>query len=422
MKIKVKQAPFEKVMQLKRPKRKKVKKPNILLTTIVRILAAAELKRVKFTYTEIDMDKVGNKPCLILMNHSSFIDLKIVSKIFYPKKYNIVCTSDGFVGKEWLMRLLGCIPTNKFITDIRLALYMKDAFKKGCSVLMYPEASYTFDGCNGVLPSRLGVLIKKLGVPVVTIITKGAFSYDPLYNCLQKRHNVPVSAQVKCLLTTEQTEQLSTEQIDNMLNEEFTFDNFRWQQQNKIKIVDEFRADGLNRILYKCPHCKAEGYTRGQGENLTCNNCGKIYHLDEYGYITAFDRDSAFVHIPDWYNYQRRQVREEILQGKYKLDIQVDICMMVNYKAIYKVGEGRLTHDVNGFVLDGCEGELHYEQSPLSCYSLYSDYYWYEIGDVICIGNKDALYYCFPKNCGDVVAKTRLAVEELYKLKKSKQI
>jgi hypothetical protein len=37
---------------------------------------------------------------------------------------------------------------------------------------------------------------------------------------------------------------------------------------------------------------------------------------------------------------------------------------------------------------------------------------------MICIGNQDALYYCFPQNSGDVVAKTRMAAEELYKLKK----
>ena len=37
---------------------------------------------------------------------------------------------------------------------------------------------------------------------------------------------------------------------------------------------------------------------------------------------------------------------------------------------------------------------------------------------MICIGNQDALYYCFPQGGGDVVAKTRLAAEELYKLKK----
>ena len=46
------------------------------------------------------------------------------------------------------------------------------------------------------------------------------------------------------------------------------------------------------------------------------------------------------------------------------------------------------------------------------------DYHWYEIGDVISIGNKDALYYCFPK--GDVsVTKTRIAAELLYEMKKA---
>jgi N-acetylmuramoyl-L-alanine amidase len=90
--------------------------------------------------------------------------------------------------------------------------------------------------------------------------------------------------------------------------------------------------------------------------------------------------------------------------------------MMVNTKAIYKVGEGILQHSKNGFVLDGCDGKLHYEQKPKSSYSLYSDYYWYEIGDVICIGDMKTLYYCFPKTDNDVVAKTRIATEEIFKL------
>ena len=111
-------------------------------------------------------------------------------------------------------------------------------------------------------------------------------------------------------------------------------------------------------------------------------------------------------------------IKKEILEGKYNLDIPVDIYMLVNTKAIFKVGEGNLKHNKDGFVLDGCDGKLHFEQKPKASYSLYSDYNWYEIGDMIGIGNQDVLYFCFPKNCGDVVAKTRLAQEELYKLKK----
>ena len=85
------------------------------------------------------------------------------------------------------------------------------------------------------------------------------------------------------------------------------------------------------------------------------------------------------------------------------------------------VGSGRLTHTAEGFTLTGCDGKLSYTQGPLACYSLYADYYWYELGDVICIGNNDTLYYCFPQG-GDVVAKTRIATEELYKMKKRRPV
>ena len=109
-------------------------------------------------------------------------------------------------------------------------------------------------------------------------------------------------------------------------------------------------------------------------------------------------------------------MRKELEDGSYELDVAVDICMMIDTKTIYKVGEGRLRHTSEGFHLTGCDGRLDYSQKPMASYSLYSDYFWYEIGDMICIGNTEVLYYCFPKDCGDVVAKTRLAAEELYRL------
>ena len=420
MKIKTKRLPYEKVMALPRSKHRNPLKPLFLLQLVVRVLAVFDLFPTKFTYKTHGMEKIGkNEPCLILMNHSSFIDLKIVSRIFFPKRYGIVCTSDGFVGQSWLMRLLGCIPTQKFVSDVSLIRDMEYLLKKKkVSVLMYPEASYSFDGTATPLPRKMGVLLKKLNVPVVTVITQGAFARDPLYNCLQKR-KVTVRADVTCLATKEELKTLTVAELDARLDAAFSFDNFRYQQENKICVDEPFRADGLNRILYKCPHCNTEGQTVGEGITLTCNHCGKVYTLDEYGYLQA--EDAAFTHIPDWYAWQRQQVHKELEEGTYRLEKDVEIGILVNTKALYMVGEGKIVHDENGFRLTGCDGKLQYEQGPLACYSLYSDYYWYEIGDVICIGNHDALYYCFPKD-GDVVAKTRLAAEELYKLKKRRKV
>lgn len=420
MKIKTKRRSYEQVMAMPRAKHREPLRPLWLLQAVVRVLSIFDLRPVKFSYTTEGMEKIGeNEPCLILMNHSSFLDLKIVSRIFYPKRYGIVCTSDGFVGKPWLMRLLGCIPTQKFVSDISLIRDMENMLKKKkTSVLMFPEASYSFDGTATPLPRKMGVLLKRLGVPVVVITTQGAFTRDPLYNGLQKR-KVAVSAKVRCLATPEELKSLSVSQLDKMLDDVFCFDNFRWQQEKGVVIDEPFRADGLHRILYKCPHCGAEGRTAGKGISLKCHNCDTEYELTETGFLRARNADTYFDHIPNWYAWERGQVRQELEKGTYLLDTPVEIGMMVNYSAIFMVGSGRLTHTSEGFTLTGCDGKLHYTQSPLSSYSLYADYYWYEIGDVICIGNKDALYYCFPKN-NTPVAKTRLATEELYKMKKAR--
>ena len=91
--------------------------------------------------------------------------------------------------------------------------------------------------------------------------------------------------------------------------------------------------------------------------------------------------------------------------------------VLKDFKNIYDIGYGKLTHTLNGFTLRSDDSRLEYTQSAKASYSLYSDFYWYSIGDIICIGNNKMLYYCFPENSNYSVAKARLAAEELYKLK-----
>ena len=417
MKIRTQKKAYEKVIALPKAKHHKPLCPNFLLQTVIRIASLPDLWATNFKFTKHGMEKVKGQPCLILMNHSCFMDLMIMSRIFYPRKYGIVCTTDGFVGMEWLMRLLGCIPTQKFVSDVSLIRDMEYMLKeKKTSVLMYPEASYSFDGTATALPRKMGVLLKKLGVPVVTVTTHGAFTRQPLYNNLRKR-KVQVTADVRCLVTAEELKTKTVRELDEMLDEAFTFDGFAWQKENGVEVKDNTRADGLERILYKCPHCGTEGKMQGKGTTLTCGHCRKTWEMDTLGQLHAVDGETEYAHIPDWYAWERSEVRRELEEGAYSLETDVDIGMMVDYKAIYMVGQGHLSHSDEGFRLTGCDGKLEYSQGPLACYGLYADYYWYSIADVICIGNADALYYCFPKD-GTSVAKTRMAVEELYKMKK----
>ena len=422
MKIKTREMPYEEVIKLKYSVHKNPGKPLGILKLLIKFLSDSDLKKANFSCDYLGMERRKEKePCLVLMNHSSFIDLEIAEKLWFPDPLQIVCTSDGFVGKEMLMRLIGCIPTQKFVTDLVLIKDIKYALTKlKSSVLMYPEASYSFDGTATPLPESLGKLIKKLKVPVVMISTEGAFSRDPLYNMLQLR-KVNIHAAMTYLLSPEEIENMSVEKINEILAEQFSFDHFKWQQDNHVNISEPFRADGLNRVLYKCPSCNTEGKMMGKGVALKCENCDTAYELDEYGKLVCTNGDGKFSHIPDWYRWERECVKNELENGSYKLETPVDICMMVDRKCIYKVGEGVLKHTSEGFMLTGCDGKLNYSQTPQASYSLYSDYFWYELGDMICIGDMKTSYYCFPKGAGDIVAKTRLAQEELYKLDRIKR-
>lgn len=420
MKIKTVQMRYEDVLALPAEAHEKPGRQSVVLRTLLKVLSCVDLKCAGFTCRRIGMEKLKpDTPCLVLMNHSSFIDLEIASFLLFPRSFHIVCTQDGFVGKNRLMRSLGCIPTKKFITDVALVRDMLYTVKElGSSILMYPEASYSFDGTATPLPESLGKCLKLLKVPVVMIRTRGAFLRDPLYNGLQIR-NVKVSAEMEYLLSPEEIAEKSVDELNQILQKQFTFDHFKWQQEKRIRIAEPFRADGLNRVLYQCPNCGKEGKMLGKGVKLTCGLCKKEYELTEYGFLKAEEGETEFSHIPDWYRWERECVRKELEDGTYRMELPVAVYMLVNTKCVYRVGTGTLFHSRDGFYLTGCDGKLHYRQEPLASYSVYSDFFWYEIGDVICIGNDRAQYYCFPQNCGDVVAKVRLACEELYKMIKS---
>ena len=164
MKINTRKLPYEEVLKLPRLQHRNPLKPSRFLATVVRVASAPTLWKSGFSYTTERMELVGDQPCLILMNHSSFTDMKLAFGIFYPKPLGIVTSVDAMSGiLGVLMRFLGCTPTHKYVADMTLVRDIEYMLKKNkTSVLMYPEAGYSFDGRATALPRMMGVLMKRL--------------------------------------------------------------------------------------------------------------------------------------------------------------------------------------------------------------------------------------------------------------------
>jgi len=359
-------------------------------------------------------------PFLLLCNHNAFQDFKVAYTLLGKNKANFVVAIDGFIGREWLLRKVGCICKRKFTNDIVLVKHLAKIIKKGNVAAIYPEARYSLCGTTAVLPKSIGKLAKFLKVPVVTLICNGHHVNSPFWNSAYDRGVAPTEATYKLLLTKEQVQTLDADEINKLIVKEFQYDDFKWQKDNKIEINDPHRAEGLHRVLYQCPNCGKEYVMESNGTKLKCSSCGKEWEMSPLGELKATDGKDIYTHIPDWYEWERANIRKEVEAGTYssgELDCVVD--SLPNAKKFIRLGKGKLIHDMNGFKVTGVDSEgdkFEMIKDVPSLYSCHIEYqYLFKHGDCIDLNTLEDTFYIYPQGAKFCVTKMAIATEELYR-------
>ncbi|MBR6765092.1 MAG: hypothetical protein IKM06_01275, partial [Clostridia bacterium] len=282
---------------------------------------------------------------------------------------------------------------------------------------MYPEARYSPCGTTAFLPEALGKLVKMNKVPVVTVVHRGNHLYAPFWN-FRKKRNVPMHTTFTGLLSAEQVQKMSADEINKAIKDALWYDDYKYQKDNNILIKEEYRAEGLHKVLYQCPHCKAEFKMESKGSELFCTECGKRWHWHENGMLQAENGETEFEHIPDWFNWEREQVKEQIESGNYSFSDEVDVFSLPRVWRYIPLGKATLTHNIEkGFVLHGhYRGkDYHIERTPLQTNSLHVEYDFGPIDsrDYVDISTENDSFYLSPTK-KNVITKLAFATEIIY--------
>ena len=408
--------PFERFDMLATPKRQK-------LRAIAWAISYPDVWAHRSEIEKIAMEGV-RPPYLLLCNHNAFLDFKVTTAATFPHRTNSVVaidgfttpTKNGFTSREWLMRLVGCICKRKFTNDAILVRQLNRVVKNGDIAVLYPEARYSLCGTNAVLPESLGKLCKLLKVPVITLIMHGHHVNSPVWH-LGDRKVKPVEAEMTCLFTAETLAKATAEEVNDAISHAFVYDDFAWQKARGIRVIDPKRAEGLHRVLYQCPNCKTEYRMGSKGTEVFCSACGKHWGMTELGELRAMEGETEFSHIPDWYEWERKNVRHEVETGVYSLSCPVRVKSLPNAKGYIDIGEGILAHNMDGFQVS-CKGEygtFEMEKPVPSLYSCHIEFdYLGKYGDCIDLNTLEDTWYCYPHDCECSVTKVALATEELY--------
>ena len=386
------------------------------LTILIWVLCKFALIGKKYKVEKVNMDNLKG-PYIMLSNHMYFIDFELAAMATFPRRVNNVVNIDGYISRAWLLELIGAICTRKFTNDLHLIKSIKKVLSRGDVVGLYPEARYSACGVTSYLPDSLAKLIKMCKVPVVVVIHRGNHLHTPFWN-FRKKRKVPLYTTATQVLTKEQVEQLSVSEIDKFIKESFVYDDYKYQKDNNILITEKYRAEGMHKILYQCPNCKKEHVMNSKGTELYCEECNKRWNLNEDGTLQALNGETEFSRVPDWYNWQRSNVKEEVLSGSYYYEDEVDVYSLPRTNGAIHLGKAKVKHTIeNGFILEGFYNKKEYRiiRTPLQSNSLHIEYDYCHIKPYDCfdITTEDDCYFCYPTK-KNVVTKLSFATEEIY--------
>ena len=385
-------------------------------TGLIWVLSRIALIGKKYKVETIGMEDL-KPPYMLLSNHMHFIDFELTAMATWPHPVSNVVSIDGYVVKWFLLEWIGAIATRKYTTDIHLVKSIRHVLKRGDILAMYPEARYTPCGTLAFLPDSLGKLIRMNKVPVVAVVHHGNHLYAPFWDFKHKR-KVPMHTTLKLILTPEQIAKMSVEEINATLKRELNYDEYRYQKDNGIRITEPFRAEGLHKVLYQCPHCGTEFKMDSKGAELFCTACGKRWLWQEDGYLKALEGETEFDHIPDWFNWERKQVEQQIEKGTYSFSDEVEVLSLPRVWRYIPLGKAKLTHSIqDGFQLEGFyRGEKYFiHRQCAQTNSLHVEYGFTPLKGVDCvdISTENDSFYCIPTQ-KNVLTKLAFATEILY--------
>ena len=387
-------------------------KPNSFLYVIAQIVSAAAarfLYRPQFLRNEIKNKKGA---FVVIANHQSMLDfVNLIGATRRPMHFVISNSFYNTLPIRGFMRRLGVIPKQQFQTATRDLKTMKTAVERGQPLVIYPAGLMCEDGLSTPIPVATYKFLKWLGVDVYIAKTSGAYFVMPKWSKKIRRGRTYMD--IYQLFSAEELKTMDLEMIRQKTDAVMLFDAYREQEQLRIPYRNGANLQGLEHVLYQCPHCKQEFTVATAGKKIFCQECGFTHESDDYGFLHQTGNVGQEIrHISDWSRMIYQDMFQKTESGQYApLSAKVSISVINRKKKKFlPAGQGVLTLTKETFRLQGTVQDqmLDIEVTAGTFPSLP-----FSPGKYLEFQHGDQIYRCMPED-GRVVMKFINLIKVLY--------
>lgn len=400
---------------------RKIEKPNPFLMFItMRVLGILNrFYKVKFNY-DYDPKAIKQGPTILLASHASRLEFIYMIYGFKHNDINIVCGYQNII-KKGLYNLfikLGVISKYLYQPDIVCMKNILKVLKRNGTVVIFPEGIQSTSGSTQPINPATVQFIKKSKANIVVSTSKGAYLATNRYSKDRKKGYIGVNYSL--VLTPDMLQELSDEQIYNMLLEKIRYNDFEYNRIARNKYIGrKSNAFGIDKILYKCPDCKNEYTLYTEHDTIICKHCGLKVRVNEYYDLVGIKYNKIPRDIDEWYKWQRRCVTKEITDDNFELSLNGSICTLKldklrkesKSREVLSIGKVTLTNKGLSFrgTLNGQNVDFYFEAKSIYSLTLSTKGYL----EFYC--NND-YFMIIPDDSNQCLIKWTLASEEIHNL------
>ncbi len=249
---------------------------------------------------------------IVLSNHVTDYDPILVG-LSFDQMYFV--SSEHITRWGWIYKLLNFVfePIIRYKGTIAASTVMDIMRKvrKGNSVCIFAEGVRTWDGVTNPVVPATAKLIKACRCALVTYRIEGGYFASPNWaSSANTRHGHIYGAPVK-VYTKEEIAAMSEEQLDEIIRTDLYENAYERQKEQMHRYKGSKLAEGMESLLFICPHCQKHGTFSSKGDRVTCSACGHSFTYDEYGMLHG----TEFETLLDFNNWQKEQVARDVEQG-----------------------------------------------------------------------------------------------------------
>jgi len=312
-------------------------------------------------------------PFVVIANHQAAYDfINLIGVTGTPMVFVISNSFYNALPIKGILNKLGVIPKQQFQTTVQDMKRMKAVIDEEKPLVIYPAGLMCEDGLSTPIPTATYKFLKWLGADVYVARTYGTYFAMPKWTKGMRAGETRLD--VYQLFTKEQLAELDADAIRERTEQALLFDAYREQEELQVKYRKNDNIEGLENVLYMCPHCKTEFSMRVRDKNtIFCENCGYTQQSDDYAFLHHRGEIGEEIrYVSDWSRLIYRELKGKIQQeGEVPLSASAQIHMLEeNKNGFAPVGAGTVCLLRDRFVIraDIC-GELREVEVPTASFA-----------------------------------------------------